>query len=172
MHQEVSSTIKRTSMMRNRRILKSDAELQKDGEAKQALRAAFKHEVRPDDYLLRVWITSTIAGVYFGYTSATRSGPFDLNLLIPMGGWHGVDPSGVLYMDTWGNMLVNGLQTGFCIWGSFLFFLGVYRVFTSHKYVFACFSLAIAFLGFAYILPSWTETLLRMLIEKCPVLVQ
>jgi hypothetical protein len=158
--------------MRSRRILKSDAELQKDSKAKEALRAAFKHEVRPDDYLLRVWATSILAAGYFAYTTATRSGQFDFNLLIPSGGWHGIDPYGGLYLNTWGNILVNALQAGFCVWGGFLFFLGVYRVFTSHKYVFACFSLATAFFGFAFFLPNWTEVLLRMLIEKCPILVQ
>lgn len=158
--------------MRSRRILKSDAELEKESKAKGALRAAFKHEVRPDDYLLRVWATSIIAGGYFAYTAATRLGQFELNLLIPSGGWHGVDPAGGLYMSTWGNILVNSLQAGLSLWGGFLFFLGVYRVFTSHKYVFACFSLAIAFFGFAFFLPSWTECLLQMLIEKCPILVQ
>ena len=158
--------------MRSRRVFKSDADLQKESRGKKALRAAFKHEVRPDDYLLRVWATSIVAGGYFAYTAAQRAGQFDLNILIPQGGWHGVDSYGALYINTWGNILVNALQAGFCLWGGVLFFLGVYRLFTADKYVFACFSLAIAFFGFTYFLPVWVEILLRLLIEKCPVLVQ
>lgn len=138
-----------------------------------ALKDAFKHEVRPQDYLLNVWLTAIVAAVPFSYFAANGSGNFELSMLIPLGGiWQGHDPAGGLYLETWGSILVNSLQAGFGLWGAVLIFLGVFRVFTSHKYVFACFYLGIAFLGFALVLPNWTQILLGMLIEKCPILVQ
>lgn len=156
--------------MRSRRLFK-DPSIEK--KSSESLKAAFKHEVRPEDYLFRVWVTAVIAGAFFGYNIASRSGKFELSLLVPLGGsWQGHDPYGGIYMETWGNILANALQAGLVLWGAVLFFLGFYRIFTSHKYVWACFYLGMAFLGFAYMLPSWTETLLRMLIEKCPMLVQ
>lgn len=156
--------------IRNPRFLK-DHDSDK-GKSPESLRAAFKHEVRPEEYLFRVWLTALIVGVYFAYTTATQNSQFQLAILIPFDGWHAHDPTGALYIETWGNILVNSLQFGFGIWGAVLIFLGCYRAFTSHKYVFACFYLGIAFLGFVLVLPNWTEVLLRMLAEKCPVLVQ
>jgi hypothetical protein len=141
--------------------------------ASKSLKLAFKHEVAPKEYLFRVWVTAVIAGGYFAYAAAARSGHFDLSFLLPMGGsWQAHDPGGVLYMETWSTILVDSLQTGFALWGGVLVFLGIFRIFTSHKYVFACFYLGIAFLGFMLVLPSWTQSLLNMLIEKCPVLAQ
>jgi len=158
--------------MRRRIRLKEIPDPEK-AKATESLRAAFKHEVRPADYLLRVWATSIIAAGYFAYSAATSHGQFDFAFLFPTTGtWQGHDPSGALYMETWGTVLVNSLQAGFALWGAALIFLGLYRVFTSHKYVFACFYLGIAFLGFTLVLPNWTQILLGMLIEKCPVLVQ
>lgn len=144
-----------------------------NSKAAGALRAAFKHEVRPEEYLFRVWVTAIIVGAFIAYYTASKSGQFELSLLVPLGGvWNGHDPSGGLYMQTWGDILANALQAGFALWGAALLFLGFFRIFSAHKYVFACFYLGIAFLGFAWMLPGWTEILLRMLIEKCPILVQ
>lgn len=140
--------------------------------ATESLKAAFKHEVRPADYLLKVWLTALLVGAYFGYLSASRQGSFQAELLFPLDfTWHPRDPLGTLYMETWAGILVNGLQAGFVFWGSVLIFLGVFRAFNAHKYVFACFYLGIAFIGLSLVLPSWIETILRMLIEKCPALV-
>lgn len=140
--------------------------------AKEALKLAFKHEVRPEEYLLRVWASSVIVGIYFCYVAATRNGNFDMALLIPFGGWHSHDPSGGVYVETWANIIAFSLQGAFIFWGSILFFLGSYRAFKKDKYVFACFYLASAFIGFALVLPNWTQTLFNMLVEKCPALVQ
>ncbi len=138
----------------------------------ETLRQAFRHEIHPQEYLLRVWITAIVAGGIFAYFTASKNGTFELSLLIPPGGvWKGHDPSGGLYMETWGTLLVNGLQAGFGLWGGILIFLGVFRACTAHKFVFACFYLGIAFIGFALMLPNWTQILLNMLIEKCPALV-
>lgn len=138
----------------------------------EGLRLAFKHEVRLDDYLLKVWVTSILAGLVFAYLAGTRSGAFNLANLMPMGGWQGHDPSGVLYMETWSTVLVDAMQAGFGLWGGILIFLGVYRAASSHQFVFGCFSLGIAFIGFVLVLPGWTQTLLGMIIERCPFLVQ
>jgi len=159
-------------MIRGRRPRRSQEEQNNQTEANKALKSAFKHEVRPQDYLLRVWITSILAGGYFAYNTATRTAAFDINLVIPLGGWHGHDPSGGVYMETWASILVDSLQAGYALWGAALIFLGVYRIVTAHKYVFACFYLGIAFFGFVLVLPGWTQTLLNMLIDKCPLLVQ
>ncbi|MBX9690453.1 MAG: hypothetical protein K2X27_27305 [Candidatus Obscuribacterales bacterium] len=150
----------------------SDEERQKQNKATVSLKQAFKHELRPSEYLFRVWLTSILSGAYFAYSSASVSGQFDAKLLIPFGGWHAHNPSGGLYMETWGTILVDSLQAGFGLWGAVLIFLGLYRVFSAHKYVFACFYLGIAFLGFVLVLPNWTQILLGMLVEKCPLLVQ
>ncbi len=137
------------------------------------LKQAFRHEVHPQEYLFRVWVTSIIAAGLFAYLVASKGGHFDLSLVLPMGAsWSGHDPSGGLYMETWGNILVNSLQVGFGFWGSVLIFLGVFRACTAHKFVFACFYLGIAFIGFTLMMPSWTQILLNMLIEKCPALVR
>jgi len=54
--------------------------------SQQSLKLAFKHEVRPEEYLFRVWITAIIAAGYFSYVAASKSGQFDLSLLVPLGG--------------------------------------------------------------------------------------
>lgn len=142
-------------------------------ESSKALRLAFKHEVHPKDYFLRVWITSLVACVFFAYGQATQSISFDSSALFPPGGhWQSHDPTGRLYLQTWSTILINSLQTGFAVWGIVLLLLGIFRIFSSHKYVFACFYLGFAFMGFCIVLPGWTETLLNLLIDKCPVLVQ
>ncbi len=159
--------------MRNWGRRSSQSNPTSQSEAAKSLRLAFKHEVRPEKYLFRVWITAIIAGGYFSYVAASKFGQYDLSLLIPLTGrWQGHDPAGGLYMETWSTILVDSLQTGFAIWAAVLILLGVFRIFTSHKYVFACFYLGIAFFGFALGLPNWTQVLLNMLIERCPLLVQ
>lgn len=158
-------------LIRGRKLSREDKSSQ--SESNKALKLAFKHEVHPQEYLLRVWLTAVLASGYFIYSTCTKSGPFDLSLLIPMGGvWQGHDPTGALYVETWSNILVDSLQTGFALWGAVLLFLGIFRILTSHKYVFACFYLGIAFLGFVLVLPNWTQILMNMLIDKCPLLVQ
>ncbi len=158
------------TMRRGRGKIIPDPEQQK---ATESLKLAFKHEVRPQDYLLRVWVTAIVAAGFFAYGFASRQGHFDAALLLPLdGSWHSFDPAGGLYLETWGSILANSLQAGFIVWGGVLLFLGVWRAFNKHKYVFACFSIGISFVGFAMVLPSWTEILLKMLIEKCPFLVQ
>ena len=138
----------------------------------EGLKMAFRNEVRFDDYLNRVWITSALASLLFAYLAGTRSGAFELSNLIPSGAWQGHDPTGVLYMETWSTILVDALQAGFGLWGAVLIFLGVFRACTAHKFVFGCFSIGIAFIGFVLVLPSWTQTLLGMIIERCPILVK
>lgn len=141
--------------------------------SKEALKLAFRHEVRPEDYLLRVWGTSILASFYYSYMACTRNGNFDLSFILPLNAkWSGHDPYGNLYLETWSTILVDSLQVGFVIWGSTLLITGIYRAFKKDKYIFACFYLGIAFIGFFMFLPSWTQSLLNMLIEKCPVLVQ
>jgi hypothetical protein len=157
--------------IRGRRISQTDQAVQ--NEATRSLKLAFKHEVRPEDYLFKVWLTALAAAVYLIYATSTKSGNFDLSSIMPAGGtWQSHDPAGGLYLETWSTILVNCLQAGFALWGAILLFLGLFRVFSNHKYVFACFYLGCAFLGFALVLPNWTQTLLNMLIEKCPLLVQ
>lgn len=145
---------------------------ERTGKLTEGLRMAFRHEVRFDDYMLRVWVTSVLAGAVVAYLVASRGGQFDLNIILPSGGvWHARDPQGALYIETWGTILVNAMQVGFGLWGAVLIFLGSYRAFTAHKFVFGCFSLGIAFVGFALVLPSWTQILLNMIVERCPMLV-
>lgn len=161
--------------MRSRRPIrttKTQADFDAQSKANVALKSAFKHEVRPADYMFRVWATAIVAGGYFAYMAATKSGQFDISLLLPMGGsWQSHDHTGGLYVETWSTIVVDGLQAGLALWASVLIFLGVYRAVTAHKYVFACFYLGCAFFGFAYVLPNWTQILMNMLIEKCPLLV-
>ncbi|CAM6002449.1 unnamed protein product [Sphagnum balticum] len=159
-------------MIRGRRPRRSQEEQSHQTEANKALKSAFKHEVRPQDYLLRVWITSILAGAYFAYVAATKNGSFDINTLVPLGGWHGHDANGGLYMETWASILADSLQAGYALWGAALIFLGVFRIVTEHKYVFACFWLGIMFIGLVVALPGWIQILLNMLIDKCPILVQ
>ena len=139
--------------------------------AKEALKLAFRHEVRPEEYFLRVWATAAIVGIVLCYFAASKTGSIDLGLLIPFGGWHPRDSAGELYLVTWGTILVNSLKVGFLFWGGILLFLGLWRAFNKDKYIFACFYLSFAFIGFALVLPGWTESLLNMLIEKYPALV-
>lgn len=144
-----------------------------EGKAKAAvsLKAAFKYELRPADYFLRVWLTALVAGAFLVYQACSRQGQFDLSFIFPPSGqWQARDHFGGLYLETWANIIVNAWQTGLIIWASVLLFLGLYRLMTSHKHVFACFYLGLFFLGFAHFLPGWVELFLRMLIQKCPAL--
>ncbi|MBY0293885.1 hypothetical protein K2Q08_00975, partial [Patescibacteria group bacterium] len=62
------------------------------------LRQAFRHEIHPQEYLFRVWVTAIIAGGFFAYFAAVKTGKFELAVLLPPGGvWTGHDPFGGLY---------------------------------------------------------------------------
>lgn len=136
------------------------------------LRMAFRHEIRFDDYLMRVWVTALIVGCSMSIIGTLRNGQIDFSLLLPFNGWHARNNDGVLYVELWANILGNSLQAGFALWGSVLLFLGSYRAFTAHKFVFGCFSLSIAFIGFAMAVPSWLQQLLILIVDKCPYLIQ
>ena len=145
--------------------------------APESLRSAFRHEVRPDDYLGRVWATATIVALILAAMASWKHGQFDTtgvlpSGLIPDGRWTAHDPAGGLYVETWATILVNSMQAGFGLWGAVLIVIGFFRIFTAHKYVFACFSLGAAFIGFAFVLPSMTQALLKIAVEHYPLLVQ
>lgn len=137
-----------------------------------SLRSAFRYEVRLDDYLGRAWATAILAALILAAIACLKNGQLDPKYLAPPDGWQAKDPAGNLYMETWANILVNAMQAGFSLWGAVLVFLGIFRGLTAHKFVLGCFTLGGAFIGFAYFLPSSAQILLKMLIERYPVLVQ
>lgn len=137
-----------------------------------SLKLAFRDEVKPDDYLTRVWATAFLVGGIECFLAMYKNGQIDVTNLVPMGGgWHSRDAYGNLYLETWSSIAVSALQIGFTLWAVILVFMGIRRLFSSNKYVFACFSMGIGFGMLAAFLPSIVTPLLKMLVEKMPYLV-
>ncbi len=140
----------------------------------RSLRLTFRHEVRPDVYIERAWLTALIVAVVWAALTVYKNGQVQMEYLLPLpfGTWHTCDPVGALYVESWTTILVNSLQAGFGIWGVVLMISGLHRAVTTQKAFLFCFSLGGAFLGFTWLLPSGALSLLKILVEQYPILCQ
>ncbi len=138
-----------------------------------SLKMAFRDEVRPADFMARVWITAAVISIGLGaMTVCPNGGQLEFGNLIPLGPWHSRNPLGLPYLEIWSNILVNSSQIAFGLWGGILICMGIKRLLSANKFVFGCFFMAITFIGIAAALPSCVQSLLQIAIERYPVLMQ
>lgn len=138
-----------------------------------SLKMAFRDEVRPNDFMGRVWLTAIVVWLALSGMAICPDGSrVVIGNVVPMGDWHPLNPSGQLYVEVWSTILVNANQIAFGLWGGVLLLMGVKRLVTGNKYVFGCFFLGIAFIGIACALPSCVQAILQIVVQKFPALMQ
>lgn len=138
-----------------------------------SLKLAFRDEIRPDEFMGRVWLTATVIIITLSVMTVVPTGQqADINNLLPMGNWHPRNPGGAAYIELWATILVNASQISFGIWGGILLLTGVKRLITSNKFVFGCLFLGMCFIGIAVALPSCVQPLLQIAVNQYPVLMQ
>lgn len=135
-----------------------------------SLRMAFIDEIRPAEYMGRIIMTSAVVAFVLAANICLVEGQFHLDYVFPAQLGLARDPRGVLYLETWANLIVNAFQAGFILWSIVLLVLGIKRILASHKYVWGFFFLSFAFAGFALSMPNLAELIVAMIVEKFPQL--
>jgi hypothetical protein len=133
-----------------------------------SLRTAFTYDVRPDEYAARVSSTTTVAAIVIIAIYGWSNGSFHPEVIAPLNGWRSHDPSGALYIETWSSILSDAAQIGFGLWGGVLLLTGLWRLAREGKFAPIYFSLGVAFVGMAVILPSLFPILTQWLVSKYP----
>lgn len=134
------------------------------------LRNSFTYEFRPDEYAAKISSTMTVAAIVIAGLYGFNNGAFHPELLAPLNGWHAHDPSGALYVDTWSAILADAAQVAFGLWGGVLVLTGLWRIAREGKFAPVYFSMGVAFIGMAVILPSVFPIVVKWLISKYPAL--
>lgn len=136
-----------------------------------SLKLAFRDEVRPAEYMASIWLTATVLALVLVGIILFPNGQLSVDSLLPLGDWHARNGQGRLYLEIWATILVNANQAAFAIWGLVAVGMAVKRLLTRNKYLFGCFFLAISFIGISLALPSCVQSILEIIVQKFPQLV-